>query len=72
MVKNEQIMNSLTQTKTKKYYKTKTKKNNLKTKTKKYIKTKITLIDMTLHVRFANPICVPSFVPRHWLVFVVC
>ena len=26
---------------------------------------------MTLHVRFEYPICVPSFVPIHWLVFAV-
>ena len=24
---------------------------------------------MTLHVTFECPICVPSFVPVHWLVF---
>ena len=26
---------------------------------------------MTLHVRFEYPICVPSLVPVHWLVFAV-
>ena len=26
---------------------------------------------MMLHVRFEYPICMPSFVPVHWLVFAV-
>ena len=29
-------------------------------------------INMTVHVKFANPICVPSFIPVHWLAFAVC
>ena len=29
-------------------------------------------INMTLHVRFEYPICVPSFVSIHWLVCAVC